>query len=305
MTFNPNARIDTSHVTQRAGGGGSLGGRIAIGGGGIGVVGFIVVLLIQAFTGTDLSGLAGSYGGATSGGGTSLSGCSTGQDANTNDKCLVAGTADSLDAFWSATLQGNGYPYESVDTVVLFSGSTSTACGTGTTDMGPFYCPNDRTIYLDTGFYQELKTQFGASAGQLAKEYVVAHEWGHHIQNLLGTMSDLDLSDTGPTSDSVRLELQADCYAGAWVKDASTTKDASGTALLQPPTQDQLDDALNAAMVVGDDYIEKNLGSGTVTPEQWTHGSSKARQLWFTSGYQQGVGGCDTFGASADEVDPQ
>jgi len=305
MTFNPNARIDTSHVTQRSGGS-SLGGRIAIGGGGIGVVGFIVVLLIQSFTGVDLSGLAGSYGGSgDSGTDSALTGCTTGQDANTNDDCLVAGTADSLDAFWRATLQGNGYDYHSVDTVVLFTGSTSTACGQGTTDMGPFYCPTDETIYLDTAFFDELKTTFGASGGQLAKEYVVAHEWGHHIQNLLGTMSGLDLSDTGPASDSVRLELQADCYAGAWVRGAATTKDANGNTYLQAPTQQQLDDALNAAMVVGDDYIEKNLGSGTVTPEQWTHGSSKARQMWFTAGYQQGVGGCNTFSAPASQVDPQ
>jgi len=302
MTFNPNARIDTSRVQQRGGGG--LGGRIAIGGGGVGVVAFVVILLVQSFTGVDLSGLGGAYGGSGDDSGSQLTGCSTGQDANTDDKCLVAGTADSLDAFWSATLRGNGYDYQTVQRVVLFSGSTSTGCGQGTTDMGPFYCPNDQTIYLDTGFYQALKSEFGASGGQLAKEYVVAHEWGHHIQNLLGTMSGLDLADTGPTSDSVRLELQADCYAGAWVRGASSTKDADGNPYLEPPTQQQLDDALNAAMVVGDDYIEQHLGSGTVTPEQWTHGSSQARQQWFSAGYRQGVGGCDTFGAPADQVDP-
>ncbi len=306
MTFNPNAHIDTSHVTRRSGE--SLGGKIALGGGTLGGIGFIVVMLIQAFTGTDLSGLAGAYGSSTTDGsspGSQLAGCSTGQDANTDDDCLVAATADSLDAFWSTTLRQNGYSYQTVAGIVLFSGSTSTGCGQGTTDMGPFYCPTDRTIYLDTDFYGELRSQFGASSGQLAKEYVVAHEWGHHIQNLLGTMNGLDLSDTGPASDSVRLELQADCFAGAWVRGASTTKDSNGNTFLEPLTQDQLNDALNAARVVGDDYIEQNLGSGQVTPEQWTHGSSKARQQWFTSGYQNGVGGCDTFGAAASQVDPQ
>ncbi len=315
MTFNPNAHIDTSHVTQRGGGIGGLGGRIAIGGGSLGVIGTIVVILIQLFTGVDLSGVAGGTSGGAysagsgaitddSGSDVSLADCTTGADANRDDDCLVAATADSLDAFWDATLKGNGYTYQSVSGVVLFSGSTDTGCGTGTTDMGPFYCPTDQTIYLDTRFYGELKTQFGASGGQLAKEYVVAHEWGHHIQNLLGIMDDIDQSGTGPYSDSVRLELQADCFAGAWVKGASTTTDENGVAYLQPPTAAQLKDALNAAMVVGDDYIEQHLGSGTVTPEQWTHGSSAARQQWFRSGYDDGVGGCDTFHASDRDLDP-
>jgi predicted metalloprotease len=180
---------------------------------------------------------------------------------------------------------------------VLFSDATGTGCGNATSATGPFYCPTDESIYVDTGFFDELRNQFGASGGPLAEMYVVAHEWGHHIQNVLGTMNNLDLRDTGPTSDSVRLELQADCYGGSWAKDASTVPDSSGVPFLQPITKQQIDDALNAASVIGDDRIQSQA-TGQVNPETWTHGSSAQRQKWFSIGFEQGPNACQTFGGS-------
>ena len=131
--------------------------------------------------------------------------------------------------------------------------------------------------------------------------YVIAHEWGHHIQNIAGIMKGLDLQNTGAASDSVRLELQADCFAGAWAGSASTTADASGTPFLEPITNEQIADALNAAASVGDDNIQEAT-QGQVNKESWTHGSSAQRQKWFQQGYEQGPQGCDTFGATAADL---
>lgn len=177
---------------------------------------------------------------------------------------------------------------------MLFSGSTGTGCGNATSATGPFYCPPDESIYIDTGFFDDLRNQFGASGGPLAEMYVIAHEWGHYIQNVLGTMDNLNLRDSGPTSDSVRLELQADCYGGSWAKNASTVADSSGVPFLQPITRPQINDALNAAQVIGDDRIQE-MSSGQVHPEPWTHGSSDQRQKWFMVGFEEGPTACDTF----------
>ncbi|CAN5328738.1 neutral zinc metallopeptidase [soil metagenome] len=280
MTFNDDAKIDSSRVSRR--GRGALIG----GGGGIGVA--IVVFLIAQFTGVDLSGVTG--GQASSGPDSAIPNCTTGEQANDSVDCLLAASADSLDTYWTSRFDSG---YRSTN-VILFDGQTSTGCGTASTDVGPFYCPPDEKIYIDTAFYQDLRTKYGSSGGPLAEEYVLAHEWGHHIQNLEGTMDGLDQSGTGPTSDSVRLELQADCYAGSWVGAASTTKDADGTTFLQAVTDAQITDALSAAAAVGDDRLQQQY-QGSVDRDTWTHGSSASRQKWFSAGLKGGTAACNTF----------
>lgn len=291
MTFNDDSNISGGRASRKGRNAG-----IAIGGGGLGI---LAIVLIGQLLGVDLSGLVGTdtgTGTGTSPSDSSLEQCQTGADANENLDCRMKAAAASLEVFWADTLDG-ATPTE----IALFSGSVNTGCGGASSAVGPFYCPRDQIIYVDTAFFDQLKTQFGSSGGPLAQLYVVGHEWGHHIQNITGLMNNLDLQTTGPTSDGVRLELQADCFAGAWIAGASTTVDASGTPFLDPPTDAQIRDALSAAAAVGDDNIQEQT-QGQVQPETWTHGSSDARQKWFLIGYQQGASGCDTFGASASDL---
>jgi predicted metalloprotease len=279
MTFNDNARIDSSR-TSRRGRGALIGG-----GGGIGVV--LIVFLISSVTGVDLTQFIG--GGGGDGTDTQLEGCETGAQANTNTDCLVAAAGNSLDTYWADQVDSYRSP-----NVSLFESQVSTGCGNASSAVGPFYCPPDERIYIDTSFFDELRTSYGSSGGPLAQMYVVAHEWGHHIQTLVGTSDGIDQSDTGPSSDSVRLELQADCYAGAWVGDASTVKDESGTTFLEPVTAAQITDALSAASAVGDDRLQE-AATGSVNQDSWTHGSSESRQKWFTIGLEGSPADCDTF----------
>jgi uncharacterized protein len=290
MTFNDDANIKGGRVSKR---GRNTG--IAVGGGGLGL---LAVIIIGQLLGINLTGLVDpNAGGGTSATDSPLSQCDTGSDANASTECRMQAAATSLDAYWSKTI-GSNYVQPQL---VLFTGSTNTGCGGATSAVGPFYCPPDQTVYLDTDFYDVLRTQFGSSGGPLAQLYVVAHEWGHHIQNLGGIMNGLDLQTTGPTSDGVRLELQADCFAGAWVGAASSTTDSSGTPFLKPVSQDQIRDALSAASAVGDDNIQEAT-TGQVQQETWTHGSSEQRQKWFLTGYQNGASACDTFGAAAGDL---
>jgi predicted metalloprotease len=287
MTFNEGSDISEGRASRR--------GRntaIGIGGGGLGI---LAIVLIGQLLGVDLSGLVGGTG---TGAGpapeeTQLTQCTTGQDANEDLDCRMKGAAASLEAFWAATLDG-----ATPTTINLFTGATDTGCGGASSAVGPFYCPSDQLIYVDTAFFEQLRTQFGSSGGPLAQLYVVGHEWGHHIQNITGLMNGLDLQTTGPASDGVRLELQADCFAGAWIKGASTGPDA----YLKVPTDAEMRDALSAAAAVGDDNIQEQT-QGQVQPETWTHGSSDARQKWFLLGYNSGVSACDTFGASASDLE--
>ena len=290
MTFNENARIDTSKVQRRRGG-----RTAAIGGGSL--IGVLVLFFASQLLGVDLTPLAGVV---TGGGGDSsseqtvpLENCETGADANANDECRMAAATDSLDVFWDDQFS-SGYR---APEVILYSGTTSSGCGTASASIGPFYCPSDESIYIDTAFFATLRTDFGATAGPLAQMYVLAHEWGHHISNLTGQLGQVG-DDTGASSGSVRLELQADCYAGAWVRDASTVTDAAGTAFMQPVTADEIADAMNAASVVGDDYIQRRAGQ-QVNPDAFSHGSSEQRQRWFQTGYGSGANACDTFSVSA------
>ncbi len=295
MTFNDNAQVDSSRVSRR--------GRNTAIGGGIGGGGAIIVVIIALLLGVNPSTLLGGTGtgdgGTSTDTGSSLENCTTGAQANADANCRIAATATALGAYWTGVAPDLGFTYTEPQPIVSFDGSTGTqGCGNASTDVGPFYCPADQTIYIDTAFYQILQSQFGDTAGSLAQEYVIAHEWGHHIQNIAGIMDGLDLQATGPSSDSVRLELQADCFAGSWVGAAATVEDANGVTFLKPPTKAELTDALNAAAAVGDDSIQQAT-QGQTNPETWTHGSSASRQKWFEAGYEGGPSACDTFGASA------
>lgn len=282
MTFNEGANVGSGRVSRRGRNG-------AIAGGG-GLIGVIAVFLIAQFTGIDLSGFMGGGGGAP---GPSEELNCTAEQANTNDDCRVEGAAASLDVYWSDLAPQLGFEYVT-PAVTIFEGSTSTGCGNATSAVGPFYCPPDQGIYLDTAFYADLRSQFGASGGSLAQMYIIAHEWGHHIQHISGITEGKNLQVSGDDSDSVRLELQADCFAGAWVGAASEIEDENGVTFLEPVTQQQINDALNAAAAVGDDNIQEKT-QGQSNPEAWTHGSSESRQKWFDIGRSGGPSACNTF----------
>jgi predicted metalloprotease len=210
--------------------------------------------------------------------------CRTGEDANRREDCQILGYVNSIQDYWSEAYQN----YQPADTVI-FESAVSTGCGTASSQVGPFYCPNDRQIYLDLGFFDVMRTQLGAEDASLARGYVVAHEYGHHIQNLQGILSQAQSGGTGANSPAVRIELMADCFAGVWASHAETT------GFLEPLTQEQISHALDAAAAVGDDRIQQKM-EGQVDPHRWTHGSAEQRQQWFTTGYQEGnPNSCDTF----------
>lgn len=290
MTFNEGIRIDTS--TASSSGGRGPGGRIAIGGGLGGLLVVVVALLFGVDPGTVLPEQQQLGTEGVDAEGFDLSQCRTGADANRLAECRVVATGNSLDAVWSQLLPGYTRPH-----IRLFTGSVQTGCGAATSDVGPFYCPADETAYFDTGFFDLLRDRFGSSGGPLAQEYVVAHEFGHHVQNLQGTLARAHGPGAQGTSGAgVRTELQADCYAGVWAHWAATTDDpATGQPYLQPLSDADIADALSAAAAVGDDRIQR-AATGRVNPESWTHGSSRQRQHWFTVGYRTGdPARCDTF----------
>jgi uncharacterized protein len=298
MSFNDGSQLDPSQVQDRRGSMGR-GGKAGIG------IGGGVILLIAALLGINpnmLSGLVEGGGTAiapatnlTSGGATD---CLVGRQADERLDCRIVGTVNSLNDFWPSYLQQNGGNYSPID-VVLFSDGTNTGCGSATSDVGPFYCPADRTAYFDPAFFDELVTRFGSSAGPLAQEYVVAHEFGHHIQDDLGTIANAQQDPQGAESASVRTELQADCYAGIWMRYAATSPDPdTGQPYLEALTEQDIQDALSAASSVGDDRIQK-AATGRTDPETWTHGSSAERQRWLMTGYRSGdLSACNTFNAA-------
>ncbi|WP_372593234.1 neutral zinc metallopeptidase [Actinotalea sp.] len=299
MTFHEGGSFEGGRVQRRGR------GRTVAAGGGIGLVG-IAVLLLSGVLGVDLGPILGAVTGqdpaAQSDAGSGTPGTTqecTVEQANTERHCRLSAAVQSLDAVWIEQLDVDPDSFPIPD-VVDFDSSTSTACGQASSSTGPFYCPPEQTIFLDLGFFDLLESRFGASGGPLAEMYVTAHEYGHHIQQITGVMDRADRSGTGADSDSVRLELQADCYAGLWVGKAATTIDPDrGVPFLEPVTSAELADALSAAAAVGDDHIQSSSG-GIVNPDSWTHGSSEQRERWFMIGYEQGsVAACDTFATSA------
>lgn len=291
MTFNDNARVGGNTARRRGAG-------VAVAGGGVAGLGALAVLLFSLFTGTDISGIVGPLTGGGTGGGqeSEVANCETGADANARDDCRLAAASLNLDQYWSENIQGYRQPQ-----LIIVDGQTSTACGTASNATGPFYCPPEETVYVDPTFFALLREQFDATAGPLAQLYVLAHEYGHHVQHLSGVMESYPDKGTGPDSNGVRTELQADCLAGAWVASAGEQVDENGTPFLQKPTPDQVRDAINAAQAVGDDHIQKESGA-PVNPESWTHGSSEQRERWFETGYQSGYQACDTFSVSGNQL---
>ena len=294
MQFNENAELDTSQVTDQRG----VGGRVALGGGGLGIVGLIIYFVLsQIGGGAQLpsgSGF-GDVGRDQQVGSQAIADkCRTGADANRETDCRAVAFINSIQAFWSDQFARSSRTYERAQTN-FFSGGVQTRCGNATSAVGPFYCPADGQVYIDLTFYQELEQKFGATGGPFVEAYILAHEYGHHVQNLLGTSDRLG-QEAGPASGSVRLELQADCYAGAWANHAQTVPTGSGQPLITGVTQEDVNAALDAAARIGDDYIQSELGGGHVDTTQFTHGSSAQRQKWYTTGYETGdPARCNTF----------
>jgi predicted metalloprotease len=280
---------------RRGAAGGAGGGRgVAIGG-----VGSILVLLVAVALGVDPTALLDGGGGAPvdAPAGGALESCATGADIDANDDCRFVVYENSIQQFWDAEVTRAGDQYRPA-TFTTFSGGVSTGCGAASSQVGPFYCPADSGVYLDLGFFEVLRTRLGAQGGDFAEAYVVAHEYGHHIQNLTGQMQRVRTRE-GADSDAVRLELQADCFAGVWAHHATTTPAAGGEPLITDITEADIAEGIDAAEVIGDDYIQERFG-GTVTPETWTHGSSEQRRRWFTTGLDTGdAGACDTFAAAS------
>ncbi|ATE51991.1 KPN_02809 family neutral zinc metallopeptidase [Actinosynnema pretiosum] len=295
MQFNEDAELDTSQVSDQRG----VGGRVALGGGGLGIVGVIIYLVLNQIGGgvplPQGSGF-GDVGQDQQVGSQSLAQkCRTGADANREDDCRAVAFINSIQAFWNDQFSRSGRSYKAAQTNFFSGGVRTNGCGSASSASGPFYCPADSQVYIDLTFFQELKTKFGATGGPFVEAYVLAHEYGHHVQNLLGTSSRVG-RETGPKSGSVRLELQADCYAGAWANHATTTPTASGKPLITGVTDQDIAAALDAAARIGDDFIQKELGGGRVDTTQFSHGSSEQRQKWYTAGYRSGnPAQCGTF----------
>ena len=275
---------ESENVEDRRGGGY---GGVAVGGG----IGTVVLVLIGLFFGVDPSVILG--GGDTAP--APVSGSSRPPDARQDrEKQFVSVVLAETEDTWGDVFQRMGRQYEQPH-LVLFSGAIQSACGMAQTAVGPFYCPNDHKAYLDLAFFDELRDRFKAP-GDFAAAYVIAHEIGHHVQKLLGISDKVSAAQERRPSEanalSVRLELQADCFAGVWAHSVKQRSTADSPIAID---ENDVESALNAAAAVGDDRIQKQA-TGTVNPETWTHGSSKQRVQWFKTGMETGdINRCDTF----------
>jgi uncharacterized protein len=298
MKFDATDRADSVQVDDRRGSG-IPGGMLGAGAGGLGLIGTLIYVAIQLLGG-DVS--AGSSSAPASGANATSSPGATpivsqscqAVTSSTNQGEFVACIEANVQSFWKGELSKSGRAYR-VAKLVLFTGSTQSGCGTASAATGPFYCPDDHEVYLDLGFFDELHTRFHARGGDFAEAYVVAHEYGHHVQSLLGTeRAFLAATSRAPSQRnalSVKLELQADCYAGVWGHSAYEKGKVSSEEISQ---------ALDAAASVGDDRIQEEV-RGRVNPEKFTHGSAADRQRWFQAGMTGGdPAACDTFGAALD-----
>jgi predicted metalloprotease len=289
-------RGGAGRIEDRRGGGGGLGGGgipFSVGKAGGGGIGLVILLLVYLFFG----GLPGGGGGLGVDPGTGQFSPAPGASSGDLDKApaddaakFVDFVAGDVDVTWKKIFAESGQTYEP-ETIVLYDDAVSSACGNTSSTVGPFYCPRDRKVYLDLPFLDQLQKELGAP-GEFARAYVIAHEIGHHVQNLLGVMDDVDQSRQENPDDanelSVRLELQADCLAGIWGHSAYTRGD-----LLE---SGDLEKGLAAAAAVGDDRIQQQSGQG-VHPEAFTHGTSAQRVEWFRTGFDSGdPTACDTFG---------
>jgi uncharacterized protein len=295
MRFRRGAKLDPGQVTDVRGRRMAPGG-LAVGGGGIGIAAVVIYLLL-----TVLGGGGGLDGQLTPldqqqvGQGDTPSEvsqeCQTAEDANERQDCRIVGVVNSVQRFWGSVFERSNREYQFANTV-FFTDQVQTGCGFASSQVGPFYCPRDQRVYIDLGFFDELQSRFGAGGGPFAQAYVIAHEYGHHVQNLTGVLDRVGNDRQGPESRAVRSELQADCYAGVWAANAVETE------LLEPLTQADINEALDAASAIGDDRIQEQT-QGQVNPENWTHGSSEQRRRWFSRGYEQrSPAACDTFSGS-------
>jgi hypothetical protein len=294
MRFRRRARLDPGQVTDVRGRR-TRGGGLALGGGGLGLGAIVVYLLISLLSGGGGLGQLEPLEGQQVGQGDAPSQvseeCQTGADANERQDCRIVGVVNSVQEFWNGVFERSDEQYPYADTV-FFTDQVQTGCGFASSQVGPFYCPADQQVYIDLGFFDELQSRFGAGGGPFAQAYVIAHEYGHHVQNQLGVLESIGNDRQGPESRAVRSELQADCYAGVWAANAVET------GLIAELTQADINDGLDAATAIGDDRIQERT-QGQVNPETWTHGSSEQRRRWFSRGYEEGrPAACDTFSGS-------
>jgi predicted metalloprotease len=298
MRFRRGRQLDTGQVTDVRGRGvGPLApGGLAVGGGGLGLAALVIFLLISLLSGGK--GGLGQLGpldetqvgqGATP---TDIKQeCRESESANVRDDCRIVAVVNSVQTFWTGVFQRSGRRYQDVNTV-FFTGQVETGCGSASSQVGPFYCPADKLVYIDLGFFDELESRFGATNSPFVQSYVIAHEYGHHVQDQLGVLDAIRGSRQGPESKAVRSELQADCYAGVWAAHAIET------GVVEELPQSDINEGLDAAAAIGDDRIQAQT-QGQVNPETWTHGSSEQRRRWFSRGYETGKpAACDTFSAS-------
>jgi predicted metalloprotease len=270
-------------------------GGLALGGGGPGVAGIVVYLLITLLSNGgglgQLAPLEDQRVGRGDTPGEVSQACRTGEDANRRQDCRIVAVVNSVQSFWDGVFERSGKHYPYVDTVV-FTDQVDTGCGFASSQVGPFYCPRDQRVYVDLGFFDELQSRFGVDVGPFVEAYVVAHEYGHHVQNQLGVLDRIGNDTQGPESRAVRSELQADCYAGVWAAHAVETR------MIESVTQADINQGLDAASAIGDDRIQEQT-QGQTNPETWTHGSSEQRRRWFSRGYETGrPAACDTFSGS-------
>jgi predicted metalloprotease len=294
MRFRRGAPLDPGQVTDVRGRGAGV--PLALGGGGLGIVGLIVYLAIVLLSGGGgLGGQLAPLDETRVGRGDTPSSisqdCRTGEDANARDDCRIVGVVNSVQKFWDGVFTRSDRTYQYVDTV-FFTDSIQTGCGYASSAVGPFYCPVDHLVYIDLGFFDDVKSQLGVEVTPFVEAYVLAHEYGHHVQDQLGVLDAIRGDTQGAESKGVRSELQADCYAGVWAAHAVET------GLIEQLTQQDIDSGLDAAAAIGDDRIQERT-QGQTNPETWTHGSSGQRRRWFSRGYETGKpAACDTFSGS-------